>query len=143
MSTSMTKKKSLIVDDEEGITRMIKLALEQTGHYEVCEENKPMRALITAWTFQPDLIVLDVMMPGMEGTELAKLLKADRRIKNVPIIFLTATVTRGETDEEWAQDVIYIRKPATLPELINGIEQSIETAKLTNSSGSQWIAGSQ
>ena len=136
----MIKKQILIVDDEEGITRMIKLALEQTGHYEVCEENKPMRALMTAWSFQPELIILDVLMPGMGGNELAKLLKADRRIKNVPIIFLTATVTREETDEAWQQNVIYIRKPATLPELLNGIEQSIEAAKMNGPH--EWIAGS-
>ena len=139
----MVKKKILIVDDEEGITRMIKLALEQTGHYEVCEENKPMRALTTAWNFEPDLIVLDVMMPGIEGPELAKLLKADRRVKDVPIIFLTATVTREETAESWQENVIYIRKPATLPELINGIEQSIETAKISKPGGQQWVGGSQ
>ncbi len=143
MILNTSKKKILIVDDEEGITRMIKLALEQTGHYEVYEENKPMRALTTAWSFQPDLIILDVMMPGMDGTEVAKLLKGDRRAKDVPIIFLTATVTRGETDDKWAENVIYIRKPATLPELINGIEQSIEAANASNGSGSQWIAGSQ
>ncbi len=139
----MVKKKILIVDDEEGITRMIKLALEQTGHYEVCEENKPMRALTTAWNFEPDLIVLDVMMPGMEGSELARLMKADRRIKDVPIIFLTATVSRQETEEAWQENVIYIRKPATLPELINGIEQSIETAKVSKSGDQEWVAGSQ
>ena len=139
----MNKKKILIVDDEEGITRMIKLALEQTGHYEVCEENKPMRALMTAWNFQPDLIILDVMMPGIEGGELAKLLKADRRIKDVPIIFLTATITRAETDESWQENVIYIRKPATLPELINGIEQSIDAAKIKVKSSGEWVAGSQ
>lgn len=139
----MNKKKILIVDDEEGITRMIKLALEQTGHYEVCEENKPMRALMTAWSFQPDLIILDVMMPGVEGSELAKLLKADRRIRDIPIIFLTATITRAETDESWQENVIYIRKPATLPELINGIEQSIDAAKVKAKSSGEWVAGSQ
>ena len=139
----MMKKKILIIDDEEGITRMVKLALEQTGHYDVREENKPMRALTSAWDYQPDLIILDVIMPGMDGGEVAKLVKADRRLKDVPIVFLTATVTRDEAAEGWQQNVIYIRKPATLPELINGIEQSIEAAKLTKSDSGEWVGGSE
>ncbi|HLX61770.1 MAG TPA: response regulator [Planctomycetota bacterium] len=139
----MVKKKILIIDDEEGITRMVKLALEQTGHYDVREENKPMRALTSAWDYQPDLIILDVIMPGMNGDEVAKLLKADRRAKNVPIVFLTATVTRDEAAEGWQQNVIYIRKPATLPELINGIEQSIEAAQHSKSDSGEWVGGSE
>jgi CheY-like chemotaxis protein len=138
----MTKKKILLVDDEPGLTRMIKLTLEQTGHYEVLEENKPMRAMTTAWEFEPDLIVLDIIMPIMQGNELAKLIKTDRRLKEVPIIFLTATITPEEASEAWQENVIYIRKPATLPELINGIEQSIETAKMSKAD-KQWVAGSQ
>ncbi len=139
----MVKKKILIVDDEEGITRMIKLALEQTGHYEVTEVNKPMRALMTAWDCHPDLIILDVMMPDIEGRELAKLIKADRRLRDTPIIYLTATITREETEEQWLSNEIYIRKPATLPELINSIEQSIETAKMLKHSSGEWVAGSE
>ena len=139
----MNKKKILIVDDEEGITRMVKLALEQTGHYDVREENKPMRALTTAWDYQPDLVILDVIMPGMEGSDVAKLMRTDRRLKDVPILFLTATVTRDGVTEGEPQNVIYIRKPATLAELINGIEQSIETALQTRRDRGKWVAGSE
>lgn len=138
----MNKKKILIIDDEEGITRMVKLALEQTGHYDVREENKPMRALTTAWEYQPDLIILDVIMPGMEGDDVAKLMRTDRRLRDVPILFLTATVTRDGGAEGDEQSAIYIRKPATLVELINGIEQSIETATQTRRTGT-WIGGSE
>ena len=74
---------------------------------------------------------------------LAKLMKGDRRMKDVPIIFLTATVTRQEVEEPWQQNVIYIRKPATLAELINGIEQSIEAAKAAKTTAPEWVAGSQ
>ena len=140
----MDRKKILVIDDEEGITRMVKLALEQTGHYEVHEENKPMRALTTAWEYQPDLVILDVIMPGMEGHELAKLMKNDRRLREVPILFLTATTSRGDAAaEEEEQSTIYIRKPATLPELINGIEQSIEAAQHTQNMGGEWVSESQ
>ena len=140
----MQKRKILIVDDEAGITRMVKLALEQTGHYEVFEENKSPRALDAAKIYSPDLVILDVTMPDMDGTEVAKAIRADEKTKDLPIIFLTATVTREESHGDgWRENVIYIRKPATLPELLNGIEQSIEAAEFEKKNTQGWVAGSQ
>jgi DNA-binding response OmpR family regulator len=139
----MQRKKVMIVDDEESLTKMLKLTLEQTNRYEVCAENKPLRALATAWEFAPDVVILDVLMPGMEGTELAKLFKTDRRLKHVPILFLTATVTRDEASEAWQENIIYMRKPTPLPELINGIEQALELAKVQQSERGDWVAGSE
>lgn len=140
----MVKKRILIVDDEVGITRMVKLALEQTGHYAVFEENRPTQAVESAKKCGPDLVILDVTMPEMDGTEVAKLLKADAETKDLPIVFLTATVTREESRGESVQEnAIYIRKPATLPELINGIEQSIEAAQIVKNESKEWISGSQ
>ena len=140
----MKKRKIMIVDDEAGITRMVKLALEQTGHYEVFEENKSTRGVESARIYAPDLIILDVTMPDIDGTQLANMLKADAQLKDLPIIFLTATVTREESrGEGWRENVIYIRKPATLPELINGIEQSIEAAQIERTGSGEWVAGSQ
>lgn len=125
----MTKRKIMIVDDEAGITRMIKLALEQTGCYEVFEENKSTRALDATRVYNPDLVILDVTMPELNGTDLARLMQADPKLCYIPIVFLTATITREESrGEDWRENVMYIRKPATLPELINAIEQSIEIA---------------
>ena len=140
----MVKKKILIVDDEPGITHMVKLALEQTGHYEVFEENKATRGVESARIYSPDLVILDVTMPDVSGLQVANMMKADTLLKNLPIIFLTAIVTREESHGEgWRENVIYIRKPATLPELINGIEQSIEAAQFEQNKETGWVAGSQ
>src|SRR5512137_1398985 len=90
------KKRILVVDDETSITRLLKLNLEQTGDYLVRTENSSKAALHTAEEFGPDLIFLDVMMPDVDGGDLASRFQADPRFKAVPIVFLTATVTREE-----------------------------------------------
>ena len=58
------KKRILVVDDEPSITRLLKLNLEQTGDYEVATENSPKAAVAAAEEFQPELLLLDVVMPG-------------------------------------------------------------------------------
>ena len=65
------KKKILVVDDEAGLTRMIKANLERTGKYEVRTENMGSRAMAAAREFRPDLMFLDVMMPDMSGDDVA------------------------------------------------------------------------
>jgi CheY-like chemotaxis protein len=92
----MNKKKLLVVDDEPGFTRLLKLVLR---HYEIREENDPMKALETARLFHPDLILLDVIMPGIDGGNLAAKFKADAHLKRIPIVFLTAVVSPREAGE--------------------------------------------
>src|SRR5258706_15639749 len=87
---SMLPKKILVVDDEVTITRLLKLNLEKTGAYVVREENRGAKAYAAAREFKPDLILLDVMMPDLDGGEVAAQLQADPLMKGIPIIFLTA-----------------------------------------------------
>lgn len=89
-------KRILVVDDEAALARMIKLNLEQTGLYEVRTETQGTRAIETAREFQPDLILLDVMMPGMLGSEIAEQLLLDAELSTIKFIFLTAVVTADE-----------------------------------------------
>jgi len=93
----MKMKKILIVDDEPAFTRMMKLVLEKTGRYEVTYENNAHQALSTARSFLPDLILLDVVMPEMDGGDVAGQLQADPLLRDVPIIFLTALVGEKES----------------------------------------------
>ena len=92
------KKRILAVDDQPRNTRLLKLYLEQTNNYVVREENDAKAALSAAEEFQPHLILLDVMMPGMDGGELAACFKASPKLNAVPIVFLTATITKGEVE---------------------------------------------
>ena len=92
----MRKIRILVVDDEAGFTGLLKLNLEQTGAYEVREEHRALRALAAARAFKPDLIFLDVIMPEMDGGELAARFAADAGLKDTPIVFLTATVSQED-----------------------------------------------
>jgi CheY-like chemotaxis protein len=114
------KKRILAVDDQASNTRLVKLYLEQTNDYEVREENDARAALSTAEAFQPHLILLDVMMPGLDGGELAASFKASPQLKAVPIVFLTAVVTQGEVAEGRGRvgGQSFLAKPVVLLEMV-------------------------
>ncbi len=122
----MTKKKILLVDDEPSITRTVKVNLEKTGKYVVRTENKAADALPAAKQFMPDLIFLDVMMPEMDGGEVAALLKEDATVKDIPVVFLTAIVSKQETGEDTAVKggEKFMAKPINLNTLIKVIEEN-------------------
>ena len=92
----MAKKKILMVDDEVGLTRMVKLNLEASGLFEVKIQNNPLEAVDTAKAFHPDLILLDVVMPEIDGSEVALRIRAEEDIKHIPIVFMTAAITIEE-----------------------------------------------
>ena len=81
-------KRILVVDDQASDSRLIKLYLERDNDYAVREVNDSQAALAAAEEFGPDLILLDLMMPGMGGTELAGVFEASPRLKAVPIVWV-------------------------------------------------------
>jgi DNA-binding response OmpR family regulator len=89
------KKKVLVVDDEKDLVDLITYNLQRNG-YDVVSAFNGNTALDVAEREQPDLIVLDLMLPGIDGTEVARRLKADARMAGIPIIMLTAKAE--ETD---------------------------------------------
>lgn len=113
------KKRILVVDDRASDTRLLKLYLEQTEEYEVREENDAKAALSAAEEFEPHLILLDVMMPGMDGGDLAACFRASSNLKGVPIVFLTAIVTKGEVQSGGGRIGTYpfLAKPVVLSEV--------------------------
>ena len=120
----MMKKKVLMVDDEETLLQIIKLNLEATGRYEVKIETKGSAGLQAARAFKPDMIFLDIMMPDMEGSEVAQQIRSDVGLKNTPIVFLTATVTQSEIGSNGALigGLQFLAKPVTVQQLVNCIE---------------------
>src|SRR2546423_573619 len=121
------KKRILVVDDQPRDTRLLKLFLEQTNHYVVREENDARVALATAEQFEPDLILLDVMMPGVDGGELAARFKASPRLKSVPTVFLTAAVTKEEVNAGGGLvgGATFLAKPVVLAELAACLKQQL------------------
>jgi CheY-like chemotaxis protein len=124
----MRKKKILVIDDEASVTRMVKVNLELAGPYEVKPENDPRHALAAAHEFEPDLILLDVMMPQMDGGEVANLIRSDPRLKHVPIVFLTAIVSKKETGghEMVTSSGMFVAKPVSLKDLLECIENELK-----------------
>ena len=114
----------LIIDDEQAFTRLLKMNLEVGGAYEVREESHGARGLAAAQAFHPDVILLDVIMPDMDGHQVAAQLAADGQLKSVPIIFLTATVMRHGVNAQPASLAGHpvIPKPVSLPELRTCLE---------------------
>jgi two-component system, OmpR family, response regulator len=121
----MSKRKVLIVDDDEDLARTTKTLLENAGPYDVCVENNPKSALRTAQEFRPDIILLDVIMPDMDGGEVAEVIREDARLKKTPILFLTSIVGKGEAaaHEGLIGNEEVLAKPATTEELLEAIEK--------------------
>jgi two-component system, OmpR family, response regulator len=92
----MSQKRILIVDDEESFTRLLKLNLEAGGAYRVRTESHALRAVAAAKEFKPDLVLLDVMMPEMDGGDIASTLRQDPEMSRIPVVFLTAAVKKQE-----------------------------------------------
>lgn len=117
--------KILLVDDEADIRKIAQLSLEAVGGFRtVCAEGA-VRALEIAASERPDVILMDVMMPGMDGITALAELKRDPSLGVIPVIFMTAKVQRAEIDRYLALGAIgVIQKPfdpMTLPEQIRAL----------------------
>ncbi len=124
----MKKKKILVIDDERGFTKMVKLNLEAAGDYEVKIQNNPIDALQTAIEFNPDLILLDVIMPDLEGPNVVYQFKNNEMLKNIQVIFITANITKEEVEaqEGYIGGHAFLAKPGTVDELIACIEKQLK-----------------
>jgi two-component system OmpR family response regulator len=122
----MNPKRILIVDDESGFTRLLKLTLEKTGGFIVKEQNEGEHALATAREFRPDLILLDIVMPKIDGGDVAARIQGDPSLKHVPIIFLTAIVSNKEASSSALMGGFpFLAKPISLDRLIECIEKHL------------------
>lgn len=124
----MIKKRILVVDDEAGFTKLLKFNLERTGNYEVREENNAVRAAQAARMFLPDLILLDIVMPGMDGGDVVAELRQNQQTARVPVVMLTALVARNEISRHSVAEsgeLIMLGKPVDMATLVHCIEEQI------------------
>ena len=122
----MDKKKVLIVDDEEDMVYAVKLQLESNG-FEVITAGNGQEALDKARTGTPDIIILDLMLPKIDGYKVCRMLKFDKKYKMIPIIMLTARVQ--ERDQKLGFEVgadAYLTKPFEHEELLAKIKELIK-----------------
>ena len=131
----MSGHRILVVDDEPDVLRMLEVVLGKRGH-SVLTAPTGMEGLVTAQGERPDLILLDVMMEGMDGWEVLKLLKLEPGTHDIPVVMLSARVEpkdRIRGLQEGAVD--YVTKPFSVRELVDTIEAVLERPNGTNGTG--------
>lgn len=123
----MSKRRILLVDDEANFTHLVRMNLEATGQYEVRVEDQGKMAAPAAEAFHPDLVLLDVVMPDMDGAAVAQQFKTNPALQRIPIVFLTAIVSRREVQTTGGTigDHTFLPKPISVQELIQGIERQL------------------
>ena len=120
------KPRILIVDRNGGFTHSASSLLQNTHQYVVCKENDARRTLETARSFKPDLILLNLIMPDTDTTEIAAEITADSMLHSVPIVFVTALITPEEARHARRIDGHrMVPKPITSSELIKLVEESL------------------
>ena len=118
-------KKILIVDDEPDLLKVLLIRLKKTG-YEVVGGTNGQEALDLARQHIPDLIILDVYLPVMNGDDAAKILKKDDQLKHIPILLISATTKQMAEKVQESQANDYLTKPFEPEELFKKIEGLID-----------------
>ena len=122
----MSKKKVLIVDDEENFVKLLKRNLDETGKYEVSALLNANDIINNVHVFKPDIILLDIIMPGTTGIEACQILNNDLIGKGIPIIILSALVKDADKQKAYKVGVVdYMEKPIELKRLIEKIDRCI------------------
>lgn len=121
-------KKILIIDDDKSLSATFKAALEETGLYSVTVVNDSSKAISIGRKFMPDLILLDVIMPGKDGGTVASELREDKILGRVPVIFVTSVLGRKDAEERGGRigSTPVISKPLTADELVVHVRQALK-----------------
>jgi DNA-binding response OmpR family regulator len=121
-------KQILIVEDEPGVSVAIQFLMEQQGHNVLIAE-RGEDALDLVYKYKPDLVLLDIMLPGISGWEVCEIIRLNPDYRNVKIVFLTARNTEVETAKGLALGAdAYITKPFSNDRLIAKVNTLLENA---------------
>ncbi len=119
-----TNPKILLIDDEVDFTELLAANLEESG-YEVRQINDPTKALAEARKFQPDICIIDLVMPRMDGGDVVSALKDDASLSKTPVLMLTALVEENPEDPGELQmkgGLPFVSKTSDLEVIINAIK---------------------
>lgn len=127
------KKRILILDDEIDFTFIMKRLLELSGKYEVRTTVMPATFMDVARAYRPDLILLDCMMPTLDGGEIAAQLQADPDLRETPFMFLTATIDAPESRPSrcYAGVKTYLPKTMEWEEMFRHFDAELAAAEAT------------
>lgn len=118
-------KKILVVDDEPDVASLLSLLLKSQG-YDVISAGDGQDALEKARSGKPDLILLDIMLPKLDGYKVARMLKFDENFRHIPIIMLTAKIQ--DKDRTMGMEMgadAYVSKPFNTPQLLELIKETL------------------
>ena len=123
----MIKSRILVVDDEPNLSDLVRLFLEKTKRFEVRVENRSARALAAAREFRPEMILLDVDMPGKDGGDVANEVEQDPVLRGVPILFITSLISREEAGQ---REIVrcgkqMLAKPVDPKALIGAVDRTL------------------
>lgn len=116
-----------IVDDDPQITGLLSRFLARTGRFQVRTENRSCDAAAAAADFRPDVVLLDVCMPGLDGPEVASAIEAVPGLEDVPILFLTGLATPDEVGPRGCVlgSRMCLPKPIGLGDLVRRLDESV------------------
>jgi CheY-like chemotaxis protein len=122
----MTGKKILVVDDGEDFLKIVGRILERSG-YSVVKARRGEEAVELSKAEMPDLILLDINLPGLDGTQAGAIIKSTPKTKDIPIIYLTGLLSKGEESEleSTLAGNFFLAKPCNPKELLEAIEKRI------------------
>ncbi len=133
MENKITDAKILIVEDEPQINRLIELVLQSDGYYKIKKAFDGKEALDLIKTDKPDLILMDVMMPEIDGFSLCKLIKEDSNLNSIQIIMLTAKKMEEDILKGFENGAIdYISKPFSNKILLARIKAHLYNSNFVN-----------
>jgi len=122
--------KVLLIDDEETFCQLLKMNLEALGHFRVSYVCDPRKALDEARKFKPDSVLLDLMMPHMEGSQVAQQLKSDPATAKIPVFYLTALSDGMDAGDPASSSVRgIISKPVMLADLVRQLNAALGRPK--------------
>jgi two-component system OmpR family response regulator len=121
------KKRILMIDDDGLLLAAVKRLLEETGRFEVRGENHPERAIEQVLAFKPDLVILDVIMPLVDGGTVANRIMDNPRTSHVPVLFMTSTVTDAKVKEHQGRIAgrPFVAKPVDSKILLQRIDECL------------------
>ena len=118
----MVKQKVLVIDDEPEITEIISAFLSNAG-YEVKVENSSVEGMSVVKSFMPDVILLDIMMPVMDGYEVCSKLKKEPALAHIPVLFLTGKDAKDDAGMSFQSGGdLFIKKPFSCERLLNMVK---------------------
>lgn len=120
--------KVLVVDDDDDVRNLVRHRTQRAGHRVLTAGSADEALALIAERGAPELVVLDVAMPGMDGLELLDTLRATDGLADLPAIFLSARVQDADIAEGRARGALYLTKPFVANALLNAIDRLLEPA---------------